>query len=151
MEVNGIPNVRTCILNVQEGMVVKRQDGFAELPQFNEEFSKSEVYRPKVLVIGSGPAGLIASINLKRKGIDVLLLEQNPNLGGQLIKQNAQVFWLSKRACRDSWCKHRQRTNRRTKSLFTQTTLLIPRHLRFILRKILFLHLGTINFLKILS
>ena len=31
MEVNGIPNVRTCIVPVEEGMVIRRQKGRGEL------------------------------------------------------------------------------------------------------------------------
>ncbi|MEF3244599.1 MAG: FAD-dependent oxidoreductase [Caldisericaceae bacterium] len=96
MEVNGIPNVRTCILNVQEGMRVKRQNGLGDLPKTTEFLKSENEYYPTVLVIGSGPAGLMASITLKEKGVDVLLIEQNPNLGGQLIKQTHKFFGSQK-------------------------------------------------------
>ncbi|BAL81151.1 FAD-dependent oxidoreductase [Caldisericum exile] len=96
MEVNGIPNVRTCILTAQEGMVVKRQKGFGELPKNIDRFRSAQTLYPTVLVVGSGPAGLEASITLKKNGVDVLLLDQNPNLGGQLIKQTHKFFGSKK-------------------------------------------------------
>jgi sarcosine oxidase subunit alpha len=96
MEVNGIPNVRTCITLAQDGMFVRRQNGFGELPKDNSHFKNAETLYPTVLIVGSGPAGLNAAITLKKRGIDVLLLEQNPNLGGQLIKQTHKFFGSEK-------------------------------------------------------
>ncbi len=96
MEVNGIPNVRTCILKPQEGMVVKSQKGFGMLPKTTEEFKNAITLTPTVAIVGSGPAGLEAAITLRQKGIDVLILEQNPRLGGQLIKQTHKFFGSKK-------------------------------------------------------
>ena len=38
-----------------------------------------------VVIIGSGPAGLSASIYAKRAGLKALTLEQNPLSGGQVL------------------------------------------------------------------
>jgi len=67
MEVNGIPNVRTCILKPQEGMVVKSQKGFGELPETTEEFKSAITLTPTVAIVGAGPAGLEAAITLRTK------------------------------------------------------------------------------------
>jgi thioredoxin reductase (NADPH) len=40
--------------------------------------------RPEVLIIGGGPGGMASLIWAKRLGIDALLLEKEPELGGQL-------------------------------------------------------------------
>ena len=38
-----------------------------------------------VIIIGSGPAGLSASIYAKRAGLNALTLEKNPMSGGQIL------------------------------------------------------------------
>jgi len=96
MRVNGVPNVRTCILNVREGMVVERQNAFGKAPEVAESFEEPETIETDVVVIGAGPAGLNTVITLKSYGVKVLLVEQNPQLGGQLIKQTHKFFGSEK-------------------------------------------------------
>lgn len=45
-----------------------------------------------VLVIGAGPAGLLAAASAARAGVNVLLVERSERLGGQLIKQTHKFF-----------------------------------------------------------
>ncbi len=92
MRVNGVPNVRTCILPVTEGMTVERQKGLGEKPSKAVKYPSSVTEKEKVVIIGSGPAGLSAAITLAENGIAPLIVEQNPNLGGQLIKQTHKFF-----------------------------------------------------------
>ena len=40
-----------------------------------------------ILIIGAGPAGLVAAKEAAQAGAQVLLLERSNHLGGQLIKQ----------------------------------------------------------------
>jgi len=49
-----------------------------------------------LLVVGGGPAGLCAAIAAKKKGIDVLLVDEGLRLGGQLIKQTHMFFGSSR-------------------------------------------------------
>jgi sarcosine oxidase, subunit alpha len=49
-----------------------------------------------VLVIGGGPAGLSAAIAAARAGAEVLLVERDPALGGQLVKQTHMFFGSEK-------------------------------------------------------
>ena len=37
MEVNGIPNVRTCVTPVEEGMVINTQNGLGKLGELDDE------------------------------------------------------------------------------------------------------------------
>ncbi len=93
MRINGIPNVRTCILPVQKGMIVERQKGLGEKPERTAaKFMPSIERNEKVTIVGGGPAGLSAAITLKKSGITPLIVEQNPLLGGQLIKQTHKFF-----------------------------------------------------------
>ncbi len=46
----------------------------------------------EVLIIGAGPAGLMAAVHAAQAGAQVLLVERSRRLGGQLIKQTHKFF-----------------------------------------------------------
>ena len=48
-----------------------------------------------ILIIGGGISGLVASINLKNKGFNVILIEKNKNLGGRLYQNKNENFILN--------------------------------------------------------
>lgn len=48
--------------------------------------------KTEVLVIGAGPAGLLAAASAAQAGAEVLLVERSERLGGQLIKQTHKFF-----------------------------------------------------------
>jgi sarcosine oxidase subunit alpha len=48
--------------------------------------------KKEILVIGAGPAGLMAAIHAAETGAQVLLVERADRLGGQLIKQTHKFF-----------------------------------------------------------
>lgn len=93
MTVNGIPNIRTCIAPLQEGIHIESQPKFIPWPKVEdiswESGLKIEV---DILVVGAGPAGLSASIEAAKQGATVLLVDENPRVGGQLIKQTHKFF-----------------------------------------------------------
>ena len=45
-----------------------------------------------VIIIGGGPSGLCAAQRCAEAGLDTLLLDRSPSLGGQLIKQTHKFF-----------------------------------------------------------
>ncbi|HEC81195.1 MAG TPA: FAD-dependent oxidoreductase, partial [Thermoplasmatales archaeon] len=92
MTVNGIPNVRTCIAPLQEGLRVTMQDGYADLQEIVYRKRKKKTMETEILVIGGGPAGLSAALKGAENGAKVLLVDENPELGGQLIKQTHKFF-----------------------------------------------------------
>ena len=92
MRVNDIPNVRTCIAPLKQGIKVEMQDKLADLPNAKFTCEKIKTLNTDVLVIGAGPAGLCASINAAKQGAKVLLVDENSKVGGQLIKQTHKFF-----------------------------------------------------------
>jgi sarcosine oxidase subunit alpha len=48
--------------------------------------------RKDLIIIGGGPSGLCAAKTALEAGIDVLLIDRSPNLGGQLVKQTHKFF-----------------------------------------------------------
>ncbi|AAL81919.1 sarcosine oxidase subunit alpha [Pyrococcus furiosus DSM 3638] len=90
MTVNGIPNVRTCITLVEDGM--KIEENKPVLPPANSNGSKAKTVKGDIIVIGGGPAGLMAAISAHDAGAKVVLIDENPILGGQLVKQTHKFF-----------------------------------------------------------
>lgn len=97
MKVDGVPNVRTCITMVQEGMEVKKQTGFPELPRETDKLNPDSIDTAEtdLLVVGGGPAGLKAGFVAAEAGAEVIIVDENPFLGGQLIKQTHKFFGSS--------------------------------------------------------
>ncbi|NPA75297.1 MAG: FAD-dependent oxidoreductase [Euryarchaeota archaeon] len=94
MKVNGIPNVRTCITLVEDGMQVERQRGLEPLPRDYKppKWKDAERVNADIIIIGGGPAGLMAAIKAVEHGASVALMDENPMLGGQLVKQTHKFF-----------------------------------------------------------
>lgn len=55
--------------------------------------------KSEICVIGGGPAGLEAAIAAKELGAQVLIIDDNPILGGQLIKQTHKFFGSKAHYC----------------------------------------------------
>jgi sarcosine oxidase subunit alpha len=97
MSINGIPNVRACRYPVKDGIVVERQRGWGSLDKAPvAEGMEKQVVRENietdVLVVGSGPAGLEATITAAKYGLNVVIVENHYKLGGQLVKQTHKFF-----------------------------------------------------------
>jgi NADPH-dependent 2,4-dienoyl-CoA reductase/sulfur reductase-like enzyme len=83
---------------VRPGVRVEPVEGLPELPLFDarslgSEAARSiETVRVPVLVIGGGPAGLSAAIELGKRGIETLLVDDKHRLGGKLVLQTHRFF-----------------------------------------------------------
>lgn len=60
---------------------------------------KKNLQEADICVIGGGPAGLEAAIVARTLGADVLIIDDNPVLGGQLIKQTHKFFGSKAHYC----------------------------------------------------
>ncbi|MHC1740921.1 MAG: FAD-dependent oxidoreductase [Anaerolineaceae bacterium] len=90
---NGRP-VKSCVESVTQGMDVQPNDGLPSLPVVNEssQFEQIAEIKVPVLIIGGGPAGLSAAIELGKLGIQVLLIDDKHRLGGKLVLQTHRFF-----------------------------------------------------------
>jgi len=90
---NGIP-VKACMTQVKENMIVESVKGLPKLPDVDEtpEISDIEHVTTDVLIIGGGPAGLSAAIQLEEHKINTLVVDDKNELGGKLVLQTHKFF-----------------------------------------------------------
>jgi len=95
--VNGVP-VKACMTVVQRDIRVTSCEGIPVLPSDDKtpKFSDTEKIETEVLIIGGGPAGINAAIELGKLGVDVLLVDDKKELGGKLTLQTHPFFGSTK-------------------------------------------------------
>jgi sarcosine oxidase subunit alpha len=86
--------VKSCMELVRPGVKVEPVRGLPELPAVDSvpETRDIEEMAVPVLIIGGGPAGLSAAIELGRLGIETLLVDDKHRLGGKLVLQTHRFF-----------------------------------------------------------
>jgi len=90
---NGLP-VKSCMTTVKENMIVETADGLPELPEINEQMKLNDIseFKTEILVIGGGPAGLSAAIELGKLGVKTLIVDDKNKPGGKLVLQTHKFF-----------------------------------------------------------
>jgi sarcosine oxidase, subunit alpha len=90
---NGIP-VKACMTRVAENMIVESVEGLPRLPDVDEvpPISDIEHLATDVLIIGGGPAGLSAALQLEQHGVNAILVDDKEALGGKLVLQTHKFF-----------------------------------------------------------
>ena len=91
---DGIP-VKSCITPVKEGMDVRSLDGLPELLKDDKIVNmggKIPIIKTSVLIVGGGPAGLSAAIELGKIGVDCIICDDKQELGGKLSLQTHNFF-----------------------------------------------------------
>ncbi len=93
MTVDGVPNVKTCVTLVKDGMRVQSQRGFGSITNLKAEKRKikKDMMKTDIAIVGAGPAGLEAAV-WAGKFANVIVIDENPLIGGQLIKQTHKFF-----------------------------------------------------------
>ena len=86
--------VKSCMVKVSEGMHVEPLRGLPNLPKDDEiEVCKNiKDINTEVLIIGGGPAGLSAAIELGKNKVNVILVDDKSKLGGKLVLQTHKFF-----------------------------------------------------------
>ena len=94
---DGIP-VKSCMELVRPGVRVEPVEGLPELPRVDADALAAAKPRPietlhvPVLIIGGGPAGLSAGIELGKLGVETLIIDDKHRLGGKLVLQTHRFF-----------------------------------------------------------
>jgi thioredoxin reductase/Fe-S-cluster-containing hydrogenase component 2 len=91
---DGVP-VKSCITPVKEGMDVRSLDGLPELlkdDKIVQADGEVPVIKTEVLIIGGGPAGLSAAIELASLGVKCIVCDDKLELGGKLSLQTHNFF-----------------------------------------------------------
>lgn len=92
---DGYP-VKACMELIKPGMKIRPVMGLPELPPVDPEtplnFRQIREIETSVLIIGGGPAGLAAAIELGKLGVDCLLIDDKHRLGGKLVLQTHRFF-----------------------------------------------------------
>ena len=86
--------VKSCMELVKPGVRVEPVEGLPELPPvgYTPQMSDIDELDVPVLIIGGGPAGLSAAIELAKLGIETLLVDDKHRLGGKLVLQTHRFF-----------------------------------------------------------
>jgi sarcosine oxidase subunit alpha len=90
---DGLP-VKACMEIVRPGMVVEPVSALPELPEVPPvtTFRPVETLPVECLIIGGGPAGLSAAVELGQRGIRTLVVDDKHRLGGKLVLQTHRFF-----------------------------------------------------------
>jgi sarcosine oxidase, subunit alpha len=90
---DGLP-VKSCMVVVRPGMVVEPLDGLPVLPDVEGGLRTHPIETVDVecLIVGGGPAGLTAAIELGKAGVRALVVDDKHRLGGKLVLQTHKFF-----------------------------------------------------------
>jgi NADPH-dependent 2,4-dienoyl-CoA reductase/sulfur reductase-like enzyme/Fe-S-cluster-containing hydrogenase component 2/bacterioferritin-associated ferredoxin len=94
---DGIP-VKACMELIKPGVRLEPVEGLPVLPRIDPSAATAakprpiETIRVPVLIIGGGPAGLSAGIELGKRGIETLIIDDKHRLGGKLVLQTHRFF-----------------------------------------------------------
>ncbi|MGB2982553.1 MAG: 2Fe-2S iron-sulfur cluster-binding protein, partial [Candidatus Bipolaricaulia bacterium] len=90
---NGHP-VKACMTPLAAGMSVEPLDRLPELPPVDAVpgMNETKVVSIPVLILGGGPAGMSAAIELGRRGVEAILIDDKDRLGGKLVLQTHRFF-----------------------------------------------------------
>jgi len=86
--------VKACMVPVRAGMAVEPLDGLPVVPDVegHPRTHPIETVEVECLVVGGGPAGLTAAIELGKAGVRTLIVDDKHRLGGKLVLQTHKFF-----------------------------------------------------------
>ncbi len=90
--IDGVPR-KSCIVQLREGMEIHTLDGLPLLGNERApEINPPKVIETSVLILGAGPSGMAAAIELGRADIDTVIVDDKDRAGGKLVLQTHKFF-----------------------------------------------------------
>jgi sarcosine oxidase subunit alpha len=91
--IDGVP-AKSCIVPLREGMAVESLEGLPGLPDSAAGYTAGRpvTVDTDVLILGAGPSGMAAAVELGRAGIGTLIVDDKDRLGGKLVLQTHKFF-----------------------------------------------------------
>ena len=90
---DGLP-VKSCMTPLKDGLVLESVEGLPCLPEDDSlpPLRETPIREVEVLIIGGGPAGLSAAMEMGRLGVDTLIIDDKKEPGGKLVLQTHKFF-----------------------------------------------------------
>ncbi|MCD4702367.1 MAG: FAD-dependent oxidoreductase, partial [Candidatus Aegiribacteria sp.] len=90
--IDGVPR-KSCIVPLEAGMQIESLEGLPEL----RDLPGPDVHSPlridtDVLILGGGPSGMAAAVELGKKDINTIIVDDKDRLGGKLVLQTHKFF-----------------------------------------------------------
>jgi glycine/D-amino acid oxidase-like deaminating enzyme len=88
------PAQRACLTKVQPGMKIRSLAYRARIPPTGNdaEQRQSLALECDVLIVGAGPAGMSAAVQLAEAGVSIIVVDERQEPGGQFFKQVASSY-----------------------------------------------------------
>jgi sarcosine oxidase subunit alpha len=90
---DGLP-LKACMTPLKKGMCLESVEGLPKMPADDRLPATGPIPTQEidVLIIGGGPAGLAAGIELGKRGVATLIVDDKDRLGGKLVLQTHKFF-----------------------------------------------------------
>jgi sarcosine oxidase, subunit alpha len=90
--IDGVP-LKSCIVPLRSGMDIRTLEGLPALGESAPPEVKAPLMRStSVLILGAGPSGMAAAVELGKLGIDTVLVDDKDRPGGKLVLQTHKFF-----------------------------------------------------------
>jgi NADPH-dependent 2,4-dienoyl-CoA reductase/sulfur reductase-like enzyme/Fe-S-cluster-containing hydrogenase component 2/bacterioferritin-associated ferredoxin len=86
--------VKSCMTPLKAKSVIQSVEGLPKIPEDDRlpQIAEIPTQSVDVLIIGGGPAGLSAAIELAKRGVKILIVDDKDRLGGKLVLQTHKFF-----------------------------------------------------------
>src|SRR5262245_33374019 len=95
VQVDGEPSLTATTVELTDGLSAALLSGVGRLEPRDDTGYDKKYAHTDVLVVGGGPAGLAAALAAAAGGARVMLVDDQPSLGGSLLSDPTPLTWLS--------------------------------------------------------